>query len=173
MRWLVTHVRRDIFFQSCFSTSSSFQAPKAVYLFVQDLRDVENVFEIPWFWAMDSEGLQRLSPADMLVLGLGEPRQSRLFLRAQKAVLDTREDPRIFHEIFGFAPNSPDISDFLDLPVASVEWDGAHHFSFHLFSWFDHWVQNIGDDNGPLTPSELLVWNKDDYDEERKRFMHA
>jgi hypothetical protein len=130
----VTHVRRDIFFQSCFSTSSSFQAPKAVYLFVQDLRDVENVFEIPWFWAMDSEGLQRLSPADMLVLGLGEPRQSRLFLRAQKAVLDTREDPRIFHEIFGFAPNSPDISDFLDLPVASVEWDGAHHFSFHLFS---------------------------------------
>jgi hypothetical protein len=130
----VTDVTCNIFFQSYFSASLSFQAPEAVYLFVQDLQDVDDVFEIPWFWAKDSKGLQRLSPADMLVYGLGEPRQSRIFLRARNAALDTWEDPRIFHEIFGFAPDPLDISHFLDLPVASVEWDGAHRFSFNLFS---------------------------------------
>ena len=93
------------------------------------------MFEIPWFWAKDSKGLQRLSAADMLVLGLGKPRQSRIPLVSRNAALG---DPRILHEIFGFAPDSPDIPRFLDLPVASVEWDGAHRFSFPN-SVTDHW----------------------------------
>ena len=127
-------VERNIVFQSCFSTPSSFHAANAVYLFVQDLQDVDDVLEIPWFWAKDSKGLQRLSPADMLVLGLGEPRQSKIFLGSRNAALGSWQDPRIFHEMFGFAPDSPDIPRFLDLPFASVEWDGAHPFSFCLFS---------------------------------------
>ena len=124
----MTLVQCDIFFQSCFSKSF---APEAVYLFIQDLQDVDDMFEIPWFWAKDSKGLEHLSPADMLAFGLGEPRRSRIHFGACDPAL---EDRRIFHEVFGFAPDSPDISDFLDLPVASVEWDGAHRFSFYLFS---------------------------------------
>ena len=34
------------------------------------------------------------------------------------------EELRVFHEALGFAADSPDIACFLDLPVASVEWDG-------------------------------------------------
>ncbi|KAF8333691.1 hypothetical protein F5887DRAFT_1259629 [Amanita rubescens] len=144
---LVTLVECDI----SFSTSLSSQAPDAVYLFIQDLQDVDDLFEIPWFWAKDSEGLDRLSPADMLVFGLGEPRRSKIFFRARNTAVD--KDPRIFHEFFGFAPDSPEICHFLDLPVASLEWDG--------------------DENGPLTPWELFVWNPSDYVEELDRFMDA
>jgi hypothetical protein len=170
----VTRVERNIFFQSYFSPSLSFQAPEAVYLFVQDLRDIDDVFEIHWFWAKDSEGLERLSPADMLVLGLGEPRQSKIFLGVMNAVLDTREDPHIFDEIFGFAPGSLDVSHFLDLPIASVEWDGAYRFSFYSFDLVtDHWVQNTGDENGPLTPWELVVCNHNDYNKEISRLLEA
>ncbi|KAF8712421.1 hypothetical protein AX14_013107 [Amanita brunnescens Koide BX004] len=45
-------------------------------------------------------------------------------------------DLRVFHEALGFAADSTDIPRFLDLPTASVEWDG--------------------DANGPLTPWELI-----------------
>ena len=116
-----------------FSTSLSSQAPEAVYLFVQDLQDVDDLFEIPWFWAKDSKGLERLSPADMLTFGLDEPRRSKIFFSARNTALD--KDPRIFHEFFGFAPDSPEICHFLDLPVASLEWDGAHCFLIQFGCW--------------------------------------
>ena len=68
-------------------------------------------------------------------------------------------------------PDSPDIARFLDLPVASVEWDGAHHFSFYLFSRSDlitgcKFQKKTGGDDGPLTPWELPMTSyHHDYDE--------
>jgi hypothetical protein len=124
----VTDVYCKISFQSCFSPTSPFQAAQAVFLFVKDLQDVDDAFEISWFWAEDRKGLKRLSPADMGVLGLGEVHQSKIYFRARKLRPRIWEDLRVFHEIFGFAADSPDIPRFLDLPVASVEWDGAHRF---------------------------------------------
>jgi len=165
-------VERDIHF----STSLSFEAPEAVYLFVQDLQDVDDLFEIPWFWAKDSEGLERLSPAEMLAFGLGEPRQSKIFFSSRDTALE--KDPRVFHEFFGFAPDSPEIPRFLDLPVASLEWDGAHRFSFYSifliqFGNPNHRLHVTGDDNGPLTPWESLVWIPSDYVKELNRFLDA
>lgn len=121
---LVTSVECNIFFQTGFSSPRSL-APEAVYLFLQDLQDIDDVFEIAWFWAKDPDGLEHLSAADMLMLGLGEPLQSKTYITSRNAALDISEDPRIFHELFGFAPDSLNISHFLDLPDASVEWDGA------------------------------------------------
>ncbi len=83
------------------------------------------MFEIPWFWAKDSKGLERLSQADMLALGLQE-------LRSKICISDTWEveapiwdQLRVLHEIFGFAADSVDIPHFLGFPVASLEWDGT------------------------------------------------
>ncbi|KAF8329629.1 hypothetical protein F5887DRAFT_114683 [Amanita rubescens] len=141
---IVTCVNRKIFFQSCFSPKSPFPAPQAVFLFVKDLRDVDDIFKISWFWTKDRKGLNRLSPADMCVLGLGEPRQSKIYFRTWKPRPRTWEDLRIFHDIFGFAADSPGIPCFLDLPVvASVEWDG--------------------DEDGPLTPWDAITVYWDEY----------
>jgi len=94
------------------------------------------MFEIAWFWTKDPKGLERLNQADMLALGLHEPCPSKM--RPDWCILEpsSLEDLRIVHEVFGFAADSPDIVRLLDLPIASVEWDGG--------------------DNGPLTPWELL-----------------
>ena len=125
----MTGVSCSIFFQSCFTPSlpSQTPGPDVIYLFVQDLQDIDDVFEIPWFWSKDPNGLERLSQADMLVLGLSELRQPKICLDTWDG--DVWEEMRVFHEIFGFAADSPDIPHFLNLPIASVEWDGAPPFS--------------------------------------------
>lgn len=134
MRRSVTGVNCEIIFQSCFSPTPPFPAPQAVFLFVKDLQDVDDAFEISWFWAKDRKGLKRLSPADMCVLGLSEPLQSKIHVKAWKLWPRMWEELCIFHEMFGFAADSPDIPRFLDLPVASAEWDGAHLFQIsHVF----------------------------------------
>ncbi|KAF8336001.1 hypothetical protein F5887DRAFT_602532 [Amanita rubescens] len=137
---IVAGVNCKIFFQSCFSPTSPFPAPQAVFLYVKDLQDVDDAFEISWFWAMDRKGLKRLSPADMCVLGLGELHQSKIYVDTWELRPQMWEELRVFHEIFGFAADSPDIPRFLDLPVASVEWDGG--------------------EDGPLTPWETITLNK-------------
>lgn len=43
------------------------------------------------------------------------------------------EELRIFHEVLGFAADSPDIPRILGSPIASVEWDGTPIFSMILF----------------------------------------
>jgi hypothetical protein len=60
---------------------SPFQAPQTVFLFVKDLQNVDDAFEISWFWAEDRKGLKRLSPADMCVLGLGKVHQSKIYVK--------------------------------------------------------------------------------------------
>lgn len=71
----------------------------------------------------------------------------------------------------GLATRLTRYRSFLDLPVASVEWDGAHHFSFYLFSRSDlitgcKFQKKTGGDDGPLTPWELPMTNyHHDYDE--------
>ncbi|KAF8332163.1 hypothetical protein F5887DRAFT_1080997 [Amanita rubescens] len=134
---IVTGVNCKICFQSCFSPKSPFPAPQAVFLFVKNLQDVDDAFEISWFWAEDRKGLKHLSPADMSVLGLGELHQSKIHVGAWHLPAEIWEDLRVFHQIFGFAADSPDIPRFLDLPVASVEWDG--------------------DEDGPLTPWDAIT----------------
>jgi len=74
----VTGVSCEIFFQSCFTPSLPFQTPDEIYLFVQDLQEIDNVFEVPWFWAKDPKGLERLSQTDKVALGLSELRQSKI-----------------------------------------------------------------------------------------------
>lgn len=149
-----------ISFQSYFSPSLPFQVPEAVFLFVQDLQEVDDAFEIPWFWAKDPKGLERLGPADMHVLGLSELRQSKIFLETRRLDTTGREELRFFHEIFGFAADSIDIPRFLDLPVASIEWDGAPFFICGLSRFnllFFVGCKNVGDENGPLTPWESFT----------------
>jgi len=107
--------------------------PDAVFLFVQDLQEVDDAFEIPWFWTKDQKGLERLSPADMLVLGLRELHQLKILLRTCQLNSTRWEELRFFHEISGFTADSIDIPRFLGLPVASVEWNGAHLFSFVIY----------------------------------------
>jgi len=125
----VTGINCKIFFQSCFSPTSPIPAPQAVFLFVKDLQDVDDAFGISWFWAKDRKGLNRLSPADRLALGLDELRQSKIYMESRELPPGKWEELRLFHEILGFAADSSDIPRFLGLPVASVEWDGAHLFS--------------------------------------------
>ncbi|KAF8329632.1 hypothetical protein F5887DRAFT_1287651 [Amanita rubescens] len=140
---IVTGVNCEVFFQSRFSPISPFPAPHAVFIFVKDLQDVDDAFEISWFWAKDRTGLNRLSPDDMRALGLRKPRQSRIYVETWELQPRILEDLRVFHEIFGFAADSPDIPRSLDLPVASVEWDG--------------------DEDGPLTPWEAITMNWNEY----------
>jgi hypothetical protein len=113
------------------------------------------MFEIAWFWTKDPKGLERLNQADMLALGLHEPCPSKM--RPDWCILEpsSLEDLRIVHEVFGFAADSPDIVRLLDLPIASVEWDGMH-LVFLIYFVTDCPFQNTGGDNGPLTPWELL-----------------
>ncbi len=73
--------------------------------------------------------MNRLSPADRLALGLDELRQSKIYMESRELPPGKWEELRLFHEILGFAADSSDIPRFLGLPVASVEWDGAHLFS--------------------------------------------
>jgi len=137
---IVTGVNCKIFFQSCFSPTSPFPAPQAVFLFVKDLQDVDDAFRVPWFWAKDRKGLNRLSPADKIALGLDELRQSKIYMESREQPPGKWEELRFFHEIFA---DSPDIPRFLDLPVASVEWDG--------------------DEDGPLTPWEAITLSWGEY----------
>lgn len=102
-----------------------------VFLFIRDLHDVDEAFEIAWFWAKDLGGLERFSQADMLALGLDEPRPSTLSFDSWYLPPSTLEELRVFHEVLGFAADSPDIPRLLDLPVASVEWDGMRHLSHY------------------------------------------
>jgi hypothetical protein len=109
------------------------------------------MFDIAWFWAKDPKGLEHLSQVDMLSLGLREPRLSKIGVAGRHEVLREprlskyvqrqdfyhsrwveMEELRIFHEALGFAANSPDIARFLDLPIASFEWDGMLKHIFDL-----------------------------------------
>ena len=119
----------NILFQRCFSPSSEsspFKDLEQVYLFVQDLQDVDDVFELAWFWAKDPGGLECLNQADMLALGLDEAHPSKICFSLSYLTPSIMKDLHVFHEIFGFAADSPDVPLFLDLPVASVEWDGMY-----------------------------------------------
>lgn len=89
------------------------------------------MFEIAWFWTKDPNGLER--QADMLTSGLYEPCPSKIWFDLHYLMPSDLEDLRIFHEVFGFAADSLDIVRLLDLPVASVEWDGMHLFFTYLF----------------------------------------
>ena len=119
-------VSRTILFPSFFSQSSPFQDVGPVFLFVQNLQDVDGL-ELAWFWAKDPEGLGRFSQVDMLTLGLDGDSEVCLGL------WNWTPSARIFHEVFGFPADSPDIPLFLDLPLISVEWDGMHLFRCCFF----------------------------------------
>ena len=90
------------------------------------------MFEIAWFWTNDLNGLECLSQADMLTSELYEP-CPLIWFDLHYLVPSQLEDLRIFHEVFGFAADLLDIVRLLDLPVASVEWDGMHLFFTYLF----------------------------------------
>jgi hypothetical protein len=124
MQRVALEVSRHLTFQTFFSPSSLFQDIRRVFLFVQDHQDVDDIFDLAWFWAKDPQGLERLSQTEVLALGLYEPRPSKICLGLWNLTPSAWKDLRIFHEIFGFAVDSPDIPISLDLPVASVEWDG-------------------------------------------------
>ena len=119
---------RDISFQPYFSLSSHLQEQGPVFLFVRDLQELDDLFEIKWFWAKDPKGLECLNQAEMLLLGLDEPHQSDqvcLYLRRVSSPTLWKE-LQTFHEFFGFPADSPDIPHFLNLPVASLQWDGMY-----------------------------------------------
>ena len=146
----MTSVRRFIDFQRCFS-SLSHQDEDPVFLFVQDHQNVDDVFDITWFWARDPKGLKHLSRTDILSLGLREPSLSKVYFDGRferfreprlskhgergdfdEAGREEMEELRIFHETLGIAADSPDDSRFLDLPIASVEWDGMFEPHSHV-----------------------------------------
>ncbi|KAF8340906.1 hypothetical protein F5887DRAFT_919344 [Amanita rubescens] len=109
-----------------FSPTLPLQAPEVVFLFVQDPQDVDDVFEIAWFWTKDPKGSERLSEGDMGAFGLCKVRSSKIYVDAQASRRSRLwEELRIYHETFGFGADSPAIPRLLDLPVASVEWDGS------------------------------------------------
>ncbi|KAF8340905.1 hypothetical protein F5887DRAFT_919343 [Amanita rubescens] len=149
---LVTSMHRTVFFQGYFSPTLPLQAPEVVFLFVQDPQDVDDVFEIAWFWTKDPKGSERLSEAEMRAFGLRKVRSSKIYFDAQ-APRRSRlwEELRIYHETFGFGTDSPAIPRLLDLPVASVEWDG--------------------NEKGPLTPWELITLSQAEYNRERNRSL--
>lgn len=146
----MTHVRRIIDVPCNFSPLSPQEQPEEpLFLFVQDLQIVDDVFEIKSFWAKDLKGLERLSQADILSLGLREPYLSKICIRGHPETLHASqlskdverqgnnwhpkwvemEELRDFHEALGFASGSLDtsIACFLDLPIACVKWDGMSH----------------------------------------------
>ena len=148
----MTRVRRLIDIQSCFSPLSH-RDEEPVFLFVQDLQSVDDVFNIAWFWARDPKGLDHLSQVDMLASGLREPRLSKVFVDGHYDTLREpqlskyverqdyynwharwleMEEVRIFHEALGLAADSLDTVRFLNLPVASFEWDGMFKDMFDL-----------------------------------------
>jgi hypothetical protein len=158
---------RDISFQHYFSPSSHLQEPEPVFLLIQDLQELDDLFEIKWFWAKDSKGLECLNQAETLSLGLDEPRQSDQICLYLRRVSDSKSPIwrklQIFHEFFGFPADSPDIPRCLDLPVASLKWDGEYLSFLVGFSRLMHTVQITGDENGPLTPWELITTNGTTY----------
>ena len=129
----MTGVQCDISFQTHLWASSPLQNIGPVFLFIRDLWDVDEALNIAWFWAKDLGGLERFSQADMLALGLDEPRPSTISFDSWYLPPFALEELRVFHEVLGFAADSPDIPRLLDLPVASVEWDGMHHFLFTIY----------------------------------------
>lgn len=147
----MTYVERFIDFQ-CYFSPLSHQDQEPVFLFVQDLQNVDDMFDIAWFWAKDPKGLEHLSQADALSLGLRDPCLSKVGVKGHLGILreprlsmyddwDSYDEYcwngmvelRILHEALGFAADSPDIPRFLDLPTASVEWDGM--FKHTLFDF--------------------------------------
>lgn len=138
-------MKRYINFQCCcFPLSQDGSCQEPVFFFVQDLQDVDSVFDIAWFWARDPKGLEHLSEADILSLGLREPCLSKIYVEGRLEMLcEPRlskyvewqdlemEELRIFHEALGFAAGSSDIPHVLELPIASVEWDGMFKHIFH------------------------------------------
>ena len=50
------------------------------------------MFDITWFWAKDPKGLERLSKADILSLGLREPSLSKIYVQGRPQRL---HEPRL------------------------------------------------------------------------------
>ena len=107
----------SIMFQSSLSPSLPFQDVGPVFLFVQNLQDVDDGSELAWFWAKDPKGLECLTQTGMLALGLDGPSAWEIRL----GLWNRTPSARIFHEIFGFPADSPDIPPFLNLPLIFVE----------------------------------------------------
>lgn len=122
----MTGVHCEISLQSRFCPSSPLQDLGPVFLFVRDLENIDDVFEIASFWAKDSQGLEPLSSADIITIGLGEALPYKMSFDLWYLEPSMLEELRIFHEVLGFAADSPDIPRILGLPTASVEWDGTH-----------------------------------------------
>ena len=57
-------VSHTIMFQSSFSPSPQFKDIGPVFLFVQNLQDVDDGFGLAWFWAKDQKGLEYLTQTD-------------------------------------------------------------------------------------------------------------
>ena len=129
---VVTRVRRFVDLQCCFSPLSHHeQSEGPAFLFVQDPQNVDDIFDITWFWAKDPKGLEHLSHVDMLSFGLREPCLSKIYVDGEN---ETLREPRLspimmkrvqfVREALGLAADL-DIARFLDLPIASLEWDGT------------------------------------------------
>jgi hypothetical protein len=142
--------------QSCFSPLSPFQDLGSVFLFIKDYQDVDDMSDLAWFWAKDPKGLDRLNQADTIALGLDEPCPPKIYFGLWNLRPYDWKDVRIFKETFGFAADSPDIPHLLDLPVASIEWDGMRLFFVVFYDNSTYLSKYIGDENGPLTHWELL-----------------
>ena len=139
--------------QNCFSPLPPFQDLEHVFLFIQDYQDVDDMRDLAWFWAKDPKGLERLNQADTIALGLDEPCHPKIYFGLWNLRPSDWKDVRIFKETLGFAADSPDIPHLLDLPVASIEWDGMRLFFMIIQLILSKYA---GDDNSPLTPWELL-----------------
>lgn len=154
----MTELHCEISFQSFFSPPSLLLTPlppRAVFLFVKDLRD-DDAFKLSCFWAKDRKGLKRFGPADMCVLGLDKLPRSPDFINLHTWEVPPRiwEDMRVFHEIFGLGADPPDMPRFLDLPTASVERDGACLLKLsHSSNKFCYW--SLGDADRRVTPRRL------------------
>jgi hypothetical protein len=162
MEQLVTGGGCSISFQSYFSPPPKLQESEAVFLFIQDLRVLDDAFEIAWFWTKDPKGLSRLSQADMFLLGLDEPHHSKVYVHGFQPKPTIWKELGVFHELFGFPAysDSPDIPHFLNLPFASVQWDGAHPSCLSVFFLYNiytnlrgrEWSSNA---SGPFTQNTM------------------
>ena len=133
MQCLVTGVHCEISLQNCFYPSSPPQDLGPVFFFVRDLENIDDVFEMASFWARDPQGLEPLSPADIITMGLDGALPYKMSFDLWYLSPLMLEELRIFHEVLGFAADSPDIPRILGSPIASVEWDGTPIFSMILF----------------------------------------
>ena len=120
-------------FQSAFRPSPLLPELETVYLFIEHLRDIDEVFDIAYYWSKDPDGSEPMSRGDIAALGLREIQNSDVFF--QQIVCDKTmfESLRIFHEMFGIG-TSEDIPRFLDLPMATLEWHGNRLL---CFAWFN------------------------------------